>query len=113
MTRVHMMHNKSVFDQSVKEISHPTMSLLAHTTTAECRSGCRLAALLDNQRPHVVPCLRVVLGVRPVAVGELLGLPAPAEHSLVAHVLDVNGVHHLGTLHLDGLVTPVGLHAPM
>ena len=36
-----------------------------------------LAALLDNQRPHVVPGLRVVLGVRPVAVGELLGLPAP------------------------------------
>ena len=35
----------------------------------------------------------------------------PAEHSLVAHVLDVDGVHHLGTLHLDHLVTPVGLHA--
>ena len=35
----------------------------------------------------------------------------PAEHPLVAHVLDVNGVHHLGTLHLDRLVTPVGLHA--
>ena len=35
----------------------------------------------------------------------------PAEHSLVAHVLDVDGVHHLGTLHLDRLVTPVGLHA--
>ena len=35
----------------------------------------------------------------------------PAEHSLVAHVLDVNCVNHLGTLHLDHLVTSVGLHA--
>ena len=35
----------------------------------------------------------------------------PAEHPLVAHVLDVNSVHHLGALHLDHLVTPVGLHA--
>ena len=35
----------------------------------------------------------------------------PAEHPLVAHVLDVDGVHNLGTLHLDHLVTPVGLHA--
>ena len=35
----------------------------------------------------------------------------PAENPLVAHVLDVDGVHHLGALHLDGLVTPVGLHA--
>ena len=35
----------------------------------------------------------------------------PAENPLVAHVLNVNGVHNLGTLHLDRLVTPVGLHA--
>ena len=35
----------------------------------------------------------------------------PAENPLVAHVLNVNGVHNLGTLHLDHLVTSVGLHA--
>ena len=35
----------------------------------------------------------------------------PAEHPLVAHVLDVNCVNHLGALHLDHLVTPVGFHA--
>ena len=70
-----------------------------------------------------------MLGVGAVAVRELLGLPAPgdndmdivnlvmefpesvpAEHPLVAHVLDVHGVDHLGALHLDRLVHSVGLH---
>lgn len=37
----------------------------------------------------------VVLGVGAVAVGELLALPAAAEHGLLGQVLGLQHVHHL------------------
>ena len=69
-----------------------------------------LACLLDDQWSNIVSCLRVVLGVAAVTVGELLTLPASAEHLLVSHVLDVHVVHHLVAVQLDALVHSVGLH---
>ena len=74
--------------------------------------GCShsLACLLDYQWSNIVSCLRVVLGVAAVAVGELLTLPAPAEHPLVSHVLDIHGVHHLVAVQHDALVHSVWLH---
>ena len=35
---------------------------------------------------------------------------SPAENPLVAHILNVNGVHNLGAVKLDGLVHPIGFH---
>ncbi len=46
-----------------------------------------LVGFLDDKRSQVVSGLCVVLGVAAVTVGELLGLPASAEHSLVGNVL--------------------------
>ena len=43
---------------------------------------CLLRRLFDDEGGDVVAGELVVLGVRPVAVGELLALPAAAEHSL-------------------------------
>ena len=45
-----------------------------------------LRRLFDDEGGDVVAGELVVLGVRPVAVGELLALPAAAEHSLKTSV---------------------------
>jgi len=59
-----------------------------------------LSRLLDDKWPHVVTGLLVVLGMSAVAVGKLLGLPAATEDSLVTHVLNIDRVHHFGTVEL-------------
>ena len=93
-----------------------------------------LRRLFDDEGSDVVAGELVVLGVRPVAVGELLALPAAAEHSLeisvkiqiilyhiyhiifikyylVSQVLDLDGVDHLGGVELDHVVDPGRLEA--
>lgn len=56
---------------------------------------------LDDQWTHVVSGLLVVFGVSAIAVGELLGPPAAAVDGLLADVLDVEAVHHLGVVLVD------------
>ena len=92
-----------------------------------------LRRLFDDEGGDVVAGELVVLGVRPVAVGELLALPAAAEHSLktsvniqiiynihhiifmkyylVSQVLDLDGVDHLGVVEFDLVVDPGRLEA--
>lgn len=45
----------------------------------------------------------------PVAVGELLRLPAAAEDGLLVQVLDVEAVHHLRVVLLDARVEALAL----
>ena len=52
----------------------------------------RLSGLLDDDRSNVVPSLLVVLGVGPVTVRELLGLPAPAQHSFLTDILTIDQI---------------------